>query len=104
MNKEVDDNEAASRVCDPGPLLVALALAPTALAQQSGGTLKIGNFDSPASMSMLEATNRPMLGVFNNLVIFRQNEPQNTLKSFGLANLAYNFTRLAWFTGRTAPT
>jgi hypothetical protein len=22
----------------------------------------------------------------------------------GLANLAYNFTRLAWFTGRTAPT
>jgi hypothetical protein len=85
-------------------LLVALAVVPTALAQQSGGTLKIGHFDSPASMSMLEATNRPMLGVFNNLVIFRQNEPQNTLKSFGLANLAYNFTRLAWFTGRTAPT
>jgi peptide/nickel transport system substrate-binding protein len=33
-------------------------------------------------MSMLEestaAVNRPMMGVFNNLVIFRQDEPQNT--------------------------
>jgi peptide/nickel transport system substrate-binding protein len=68
-----------------GPLLAALILAPPAIAQQSGGTLKIGHFDSPASMSMLEestlATNRPMMGVFNNLVIFKQDEPQNTLDS-----------------------
>ena len=46
------------------------------------GTLKIGHFASPASMSMLEeltlAVNRPMSGVFNNLVIFKQDEPQNT--------------------------
>jgi len=42
----------------------------TASAQKQGGILKIGHFDSPASMSMLEesalATNRPMIGVFNN--------------------------------------
>ena len=38
----------------------------TASAQKQGGILKIGHFDSPASMSMLEestlATNRPMDG------------------------------------------
>jgi len=27
------------------------------------------------------ATNRPMMGVFNNLVMFKQDVPQNTLKS-----------------------
>src|SRR6266446_4819389 len=63
-----------------------LLLSPgTASAQKSGGILKIGHFDSPASMSMLEestlAVNRPMMGVFNNLVVFKQDEPQNTLDS-----------------------
>src|SRR5437763_2640002 len=65
-----------------GSLLVSLCLAPEAVAQQSGGTLKIGHFASPASMSMLEestqAVNRPRSGVFNNLVMFKQDEPQNT--------------------------
>src|SRR5258705_6052481 len=67
------------------PLLIAFCFAQEAAAQQSGGTLKIGHFDSPASMSMLEestlAVNRPMMGVFNNLVMFKQDEPQNTLDS-----------------------
>ena len=52
------------------------------VAQQAGGTLRIGHFTSPASMSMLEestaAVNRPMMGVFNNLVMFKQDELQNT--------------------------
>src|SRR6266699_1026932 len=65
-----------------GPLLVGLCFAQTASAQKAGGTLKIGHFASPASMSMLEestlAVNRPMMGVFNNLVMFKQDEPQNT--------------------------
>jgi peptide/nickel transport system substrate-binding protein len=68
------------------PLLLALELAlasaPAAFAQQHGGTLRIGHFTSPASMSMLEestvAVNRPMMAVFNNLVMFKQDEPQNT--------------------------
>ena len=51
----------------------------TASAQKQGGILKIGHFDSPASMSMLEestlATNRPMMGVFNTLVMFRHCQP-----------------------------
>src|ERR1043166_6367019 len=58
-----------------GPMLPAAA-------QQSGGILKVGHFASPANMSLLEestqAVNRPMSGVFNNLVLFKQDEPQNT--------------------------
>jgi len=65
-----------------GLLAAALAGSATDAADQHGGILKIGHFDSPASMSMLEestvAVNRPMMGVFNNLVIFKQDEPQNT--------------------------
>src|SRR5438552_18421988 len=68
-----------------GSLLVSLCFVPGAVAQQSGGTLKIGHFASPASMSMLEestqAVNRPMSGVFNNLVMFKQDEAQNSLRS-----------------------
>ncbi|HJZ15613.1 MAG TPA: ABC transporter substrate-binding protein, partial [Stellaceae bacterium] len=63
--------------------VLVVSLTPNAsFAQKSGGTLKIGHFDSPASMSMLEestaAVNRPTMGVFNNLVLFKQDEPQNT--------------------------
>ena len=62
-----------------------LLLSTASSAQKPGGILKIGHFDSPASMSMLEestaAVNRPMMGVFNNLVIFKQDVPQNTLRS-----------------------
>jgi len=68
-----------------GALSLASSVATTALAQKSGGTLHIGHFDSPASMSMLEestqAVNRPMSGVFNNLVMFKQDVPQNSLRS-----------------------
>src|SRR5215469_15449758 len=65
-----------------GLLSIALAAPDRALAEKAGGVLKIGHFDSPASMSMLEestaAVNRPMMGVFNNLVMFKQDEQQNT--------------------------
>src|SRR5436190_9201639 len=72
------------RVLAAASALMLLSVG-TASAQKSGGILKIGHFDSPASMSMLEestlAVNRPMMGVFNNLVIFKQDVPQNTLRS-----------------------
>jgi peptide/nickel transport system substrate-binding protein len=65
-----------------GALLLPIG---TASAQKQGGILKIGHFDSPASMSLLEestaAVNRPMMGVFNNLVMFDQHVPQNSLRS-----------------------
>jgi peptide/nickel transport system substrate-binding protein len=68
-----------------GSLLFVLLAADAALAQKSGGILRIGHFDSPASMSLLEestqAVNRPMSGVFNNLVMFDQHVPQNSLRS-----------------------
>jgi peptide/nickel transport system substrate-binding protein len=65
-----------------GPLVMALALASPSSAQQAGGTMRVGHFTSPASVSMLEestaAVNRPMMAVFNNLVMFKQDELQNT--------------------------
>jgi peptide/nickel transport system substrate-binding protein len=68
-----------------GAFLIALAAGQPALAQKQGGILHLGHFDSPASMSLLEestqAVNRPMSGVFNNLVMFNQDVKQNSLKS-----------------------
>jgi peptide/nickel transport system substrate-binding protein len=68
-----------------GSLSLALAATDAAFAQKAGGILKLGHFDSPASMSMLEestqAVNRPMSGVFNNLVMYKQDVPQNSMKS-----------------------
>ena len=53
-----------------------------ALAQKPGGILKIYHRDSPASMSIHEEGTigviLPMMGVFNNLVVFDQNVPQNS--------------------------
>src|SRR5690349_12887885 len=61
--------------------LIALAITGPALAQKAGGILKISFFDSPASMSLHEEATgsalRPMMGVFNNLVMYRQDEAQN---------------------------
>ncbi len=66
-------------------LLFALAAGNPASAQKSGGVLKVSHFDSPASMSVLEeatiAALRPMMGVFNNLVMFKQDVPQASMKS-----------------------
>ena len=79
-----------------GSLSLALSAADSAFAQKSGGILRLGHFDSPASMSPLEestqAVNRPMSGVFNNLVMFDQHVPQNSLRSI-VTDLA---TSWAW--------
>jgi peptide/nickel transport system substrate-binding protein len=68
-----------------GPFAVALVAGPPAVAQKSGGILRVPWFDSPPSLSLLEestvAANRPMMGVFNNLVIYKQDVPQNSMKS-----------------------
>jgi peptide/nickel transport system substrate-binding protein len=62
-------------------LLLALCGTTTASAQKSGGVLKISFFDSPASMSLHEeatgAALRPAMGIFNNLVMYRQDQAQN---------------------------
>jgi peptide/nickel transport system substrate-binding protein len=60
---------------------LACAVAP-ALAQKSGGILKIYHRDNPPSASILEeATNStviPFMSVFNNLVLYDQSKPQNS--------------------------
>src|ERR1700757_3125007 len=68
-----------------GCVLSSILGADTALAQKSGGVLKVYHRDSPASMSILEegtnSTEIPMMGVFNNLVMYDQHVAQNSLSS-----------------------
>jgi peptide/nickel transport system substrate-binding protein len=77
-----------------GTILI-LAAAPDALAQQSGGVLRITHRDSPASMSIHEegtiSVVLPMMGVFNNLVMFNQHAPQNRLEGI-VPDLATSWT------------
>src|SRR5229473_2927682 len=69
-------------IATAGALLLVLAAGDPALAQKSGGVLKISFFDNPASMSLHEeatgAALRPMMGVFNNLVMYDQHVAQNS--------------------------
>src|SRR6516165_7847480 len=83
MNRRQEMMKRGLRVLASAGTLLLVSTASSA--QKPGGILKIGHFDSPASMSMLEestaAVNRPMMGVFNNLVMFKQDELQNTPES-----------------------
>jgi peptide/nickel transport system substrate-binding protein len=66
-------------------LWIAIMMTHAAVAQKPGGTLNISHFDSPASVSLHEeataAAVRPMMGVFNNLVMYRQDVAQGSLQS-----------------------
>ena len=68
-----------------GGLLTALFATNPTLAQKQGGILRMYSPDSPASMSILEEATvfaeRPMMGIFNNLVMFDQHVKQNSLQS-----------------------
>ncbi len=67
-----------------GVAAIAVLAVPEAWAQKSGGTLRITHRDSPASMSIHEegtiSVVMPMMGVFNNLVMFDQKKRQNSLE------------------------
>ena len=67
------------------PVLIALGLSSPAFAQKPGGVLRLSHFDSPASMSILEESTRaalqPAMGLFNNLVMYKQDVPQTSLQS-----------------------
>jgi peptide/nickel transport system substrate-binding protein len=58
-------------------------LAMPAFAQKSGGILRMYDPDSPPTMSILEeatiGSQAPMMGVFNNLLLFDQHAPQDRL-------------------------
>src|SRR6266702_2889742 len=68
-----------------GAIVIALGAGAPASAQKSGGTLRLSHFDSPASMSILEEATRaalqPAMGVFNNLVMYKQDVAQTSLQS-----------------------
>jgi peptide/nickel transport system substrate-binding protein len=68
----------------PVALAAIMALSIPAFAQQpkSGGTLRTYQRDSPASASIHEeatySTNIPFMAIFNNLIVYKQDEPRNT--------------------------
>ena len=66
-----------------------------ALAQKSGGVLKMPDFASPASMSIHEEVTRAavtvLIPVFNNLVLFDQHKEKNTLDTI-VPDLAESWT------------
>jgi peptide/nickel transport system substrate-binding protein len=66
-------------------LFVAVGASGPAFAQKSGEIFKVHHWDSPASMSIHEeatySTVVPMMGVMNNLVLYKQDVPQNSMQS-----------------------
>jgi len=68
-----------------GGVLMAMSTAAPVLAQKQGGILRQYMIDSPASMSIQEeatpVATRPVTAVFNNLVLFDEHVPQNSLSS-----------------------
>src|SRR5438445_1424060 len=87
-----------------GGLLAGLVVGNTALAQKPGGVLKMYFFDSPASMSIHEestlAAQGPMMGVFNNLVMYKQDVPLASLDTI-VPDLASEWS---WAEDKTALT
>jgi peptide/nickel transport system substrate-binding protein len=82
-------------------LLFAMFFAGAALAQKQGGILKMYHRDSPASASIHEeatfSTTIPFMGVFNNLVMYKQDVAQNSFDTI-VPDLA---TSWSWSTDRT---
>jgi peptide/nickel transport system substrate-binding protein len=98
-------------------LLAGLAAGAPALAQKKGGALRVYQHDSPASMSIheeaLNSAQNPMMAVFNNLVVFKQDVPQNRLDTIvpdlatkwswnkDMTDLTFNLRRgVSWHDGK----
>ena len=66
-------------------LLLGMCAADAAFAQKHGGILKMYHRDSPASASIHEEATYsavvPFMGIFNNLVMYKQDVAQNSLAS-----------------------
>ena len=77
-------------------LAIVFFTADTALAQKKGSILRMYTPDSPASMSILEEATvfaeGPMMGVFNNLIMFDQHVKQNSLATI-VPDLATSWSR-----------
>jgi peptide/nickel transport system substrate-binding protein len=68
-----------------GGVLITMSSTAPVLAQKQGGILRQYMIDSPASMSIHEeatpVATRPVTAVFNNLVLFDEHVPQNSMSS-----------------------
>src|SRR5262249_31809703 len=66
-------------------LLLASSAVGPALGQKSGGILTVHQYENPPSLSIHEevtyATDVPMMGIFNNRVMYKQDEPKNSVQS-----------------------
>ena len=64
-------------------LVIAISAGSTAFTQKPGGILRTYDPDSPGGLSILEEATvfarGPMGGVVNNLIMFDQHVPQNSL-------------------------
>ena len=73
-------------------LLIGVSASDVTFAQKPGGILRVYHWDSPPSMSIHEeaqySTVVPMMGVFNNLVMYKQDEPKNSLELLSRGRLA----------------
>ena len=76
-------------------LLCVLAVSEVAVAQKRGGILRMYDPDSPPTMSILEeatlGSQGPLMGVFNNLIMFDQHVKQDSLASI-VPDLATSWT------------
>jgi peptide/nickel transport system substrate-binding protein len=65
--------------------LLAVATADPVAAQKRGGILRLDNPNNPGNMSMLElptiTSQMPLMGVYNNLIMFDQHKPQVSLNT-----------------------
>jgi peptide/nickel transport system substrate-binding protein len=87
-----------------GALLLCAAVSPPAMAQKRGGILRVLDLDSPPGLNIYEQATpfgeAPLMGVYNNLILFDQHVPQVSLQSIR-PDLA---TKWSWNTDGTALT
>ena len=78
-------NRKSLSVVAAAALLVGTLATGAVFAQKQGGILKMYHRDSPASASIHEeatfSTVTPFMGIFNNLVMYKQDVPQNSMES-----------------------
>ena len=85
-------------------LLASLTITAQAAEPKHGGILKVYHRETPPSLSIHEeatfSVNAPAMGLFNNLVIYDQHKPQNSMGTI-VPELA---TSWAWDKASTALT
>jgi len=83
--REVQMTQHLRELVLAGLFVAGMGLVNDTEAQKAGGIWKVYSPDSPANMSSLEESTAfavgPMMGVFNNLVLFDQHVKQNSLQS-----------------------